>query len=103
EGETGVANAGAVVVFDVMANDVDPNMQAIWIGSFDSVSDRGGTITLSPGSGPDGRDQLVYTAPATGGRDTFSYTVTDGSLSATGTVVIDVKDGAGMRLPDNPA
>ncbi|AQT67119.1 Alpha-amylase/pullulanase [Anaerohalosphaera lusitana] len=73
------ATAGESVAIDVMANDFDVNAQSISLDSFDSTSSKGGTVTLSAGTGGDGRDELVYTAPANAFNevDYFYYTVKD--------------------------
>jgi regulation of enolase protein 1 (concanavalin A-like superfamily) len=70
---------GSSATLDVLANDSDSNGQAIDILSFTSPTALGGTVTLSSGTGPGGRDQLIYTPPAglTSGTDTFSYRIQD--------------------------
>lgn len=91
------------VTIDVIANDFDPNGDAITISSFTSTSSAGGVITRSVGTGPGGRDQLVYVAPAGfHGGDTFAYQASDGSLSAAGAVSVDVIDPATFRAAENP-
>ncbi len=54
---------GETVVVDVLANDHDANCDALAIAHFQSKSELGGSVTRSVGSGPGGRDQLVYTPP----------------------------------------
>jgi len=102
-------------LFDVLANDHDGNLDTLSIDDFDAVSGEGATITLSEGTGPDGRDQLLYTPPGWvfGGPDRFTYTVGDGTgLEATGTVTITVSapglmahwkmdDGSGLLATDS--
>lgn len=81
--------AGAIRVFDVLANDHDGNFQSLSIDGFDSASEKGGAVTRSPGTGTGGADELVYTPPATvfPGDDHFTYTVGDGTgLQTTGDV-----------------
>ncbi len=98
----GFVIAGEARVIDVLANDFDPNLEEVFIDSFDAVSALGGTITRSVGTGPGGRDQLLYTAPLTGGTDTFQYTARDaGFLTDTGTVTLEVADDSFFRDPDN--
>ncbi len=80
-------------VLDVVANDDDGNCDRVRIEGFDPVSDRGGTVALSPGTGPAGRDELIYTLPTEPfvGEDTFSYLSGDGTgQQSTGTVTIDL-------------
>ncbi len=61
---------------DVLANDYAPAGGALVIESFDSVSARGGAVTRSVGTGPGGRDQLVFTPSAAyTGVDSFGYVV----------------------------
>jgi hypothetical protein len=78
---------------DVLANDHDANCDVIVIDGFDMVSELGGTIACSAGTGPDGRDELLYTpASDVRGEDTFTYTITDATgRQATGTVRVMVK------------
>ena len=56
--------AGGQRTLDVLANDHDANCEALVLGTFDAVSDRGGTITRSTGTGPGGRDELHYVRAA---------------------------------------
>jgi hypothetical protein len=74
---------GTDVIISVLGNDSDVDSDALSISSFaqgtnGSVSDNGdGTLTYTPNA--------VFS-----GTDTFSYTITDGILSDTATVTIDV-------------
>ncbi|BCU76735.1 zinc-dependent metalloprotease family protein [Luteolibacter sp. LG18] len=80
------------ITLDVMANDSDSNGQSITIPSFDTASNKGGTITRSVGTGPGGRDQLIYTAPSsfTSGLDWFSYRIKDSAnYEAKGWVMVN--------------
>ena len=82
---------GNAVTLDVLANDSDSNGDVIDILSFASPTPLGGTVSLSAGTGPGGRDQLVYTPPAglTNGTDTFSYRIEDSTgKTATGYVAV---------------
>lgn len=86
------AGNAAPVTIDVMSNDGDGNCQTISIQTFAATSNDGGTITRSVGSGPNGRDRLVYTPPFadSSGLDSFTYTLADsGGSTATATVYID--------------
>ena len=92
----------AVVVLDVMANDYHTGGLEFGITNFDAVSVNGGTVTLSVGTGPDGRDELVYT-PAQGytGPDSFNYTITDtNDEDASAAVSAQVYDIDEFRDPD---
>ncbi len=88
---------------DVTANDYDFNLDALSISAFDAATAAGGTVALSSGTGPDGRDELVYTAPSGfTGADSFGYTLSDGSLSDAATVSVQVYDLNGFLVPDAP-
>jgi len=72
-----VSNGGAVTI-DVIANDYDCNNDVLDVQLRDTVSQKGATITLSNGTGPGGRDELIYTPPAgLNGIDFFHYNVCD--------------------------
>ena len=82
---------GKSVVLDVLSNDHDANCDALTLADVDTTSTRGGTIVRSVGTGPGGRDEVVYTAPAMPGVDTFVYVVADAvGRSAEGRVVVEV-------------
>ena len=95
--------AGDMATLDVTANDFDLGGLDLSIESVDGSSTLGGSIMLSPGTGPEGRDELVYTAPtSTFGEDTFQYVLTNGDFTAEATVRIDVLDASSFRAPENP-
>lgn len=73
------APQGGSVTIDVLGNDHDANGEAIHIVAFDAESRLGGNVTLSAGTGPNGRDQLVYSPPAvlSASADKFSYRIAD--------------------------
>ncbi len=83
-------SSGSPVRLDVMGNDRDPNCDPISIASFDGTTYAGGTVALSPGTGPNGRDELLYTPRAGAiGYDTFLYTISDpGGAQSTARVYI---------------
>jgi hypothetical protein len=93
------------LTIDVLANDWHSTGLPMTIQSFSATSTRGGTITRSVGTGPGGRDQLVYTAPTgVNALDSFTYTLSDGSTNtATAAVTIQVLDPSTFRVPDPPA
>ena len=79
---------GAATI-DVMANDYDANGDSLSIVSFDALSQGGAVITRSSGTGPGGRDELIYTPSGYTGLDSFYYKLEDSSGStASGAVVI---------------
>lgn len=100
----GTISTPAVETVDVLANDYHTGGLALDIDSFDSASAAGGTVTLSVGTGPGGRDELTYTPP-TGynGPDSFDYTIRDpGGQTASATVSADLIDPTTFRDPDSP-
>ncbi len=64
---------------DVLDNDHDANGEALTIAAVDGFSRLGGAVAVSPGTGPGGRDEVLYTPPAvpTAQSDWFSYSVVD--------------------------
>jgi autotransporter-associated beta strand protein len=64
---------------DPVANDSDSNGESLSLHSFDGFSAFGGTLTRSVGTGPGGRDEILYTPPAvlTPGADWFKYRIQD--------------------------
>lgn len=98
------AVGGDPVLVDVLANDDHTQGDPIFIDSFDTVSDQGGTVSLSAGTGPGGRDELSYTAPlGYSGPDSFAYTITDGlGETAEGVVNATVYDPSDIFEPSTP-
>ena len=96
---------GAVRTYDVMANDSHRDGLSFVIDTFQPTSQRGGTITRSVGTGPGGRDQLIYTAPLNqNGADSFTYIIRDVlNAASTAAVFIGVHDPATFRPADVPA
>lgn len=72
------ASTGSPMIIDVIANDYDSNNHVLDVRLLDTVSHAGASISLSQGTGPGGRCEIVYT-PAFGfqGVDFFHYTVVD--------------------------
>jgi hypothetical protein len=100
--DAGIVFTGQSVTIDVLANDYHSGGLDFEISAFDAVSLNGGTVALSVGTGPDGRDELSYTAP-TGytGPDSFNYTITDvNDESSSAAVTAQVHDPAEFRDPD---
>ncbi|AQT68470.1 Alpha-amylase/pullulanase [Anaerohalosphaera lusitana] len=87
---TSTPNISKSITFDPIANDHDGNGHSLSIASVDSTTNRGGTVTISSGTGPNGRDELIYTAPANAeGLDWFYYVCEDSSgQKASGLVVV---------------
>ncbi|AKS41471.1 Ig-like domain-containing protein [Wenzhouxiangella marina] len=92
EDDSAVTQTGQAVSIDVLANDSDPDGDALTITGFGQPAN--GTVSL------DG-ERLVY-QPAEGfsGSDSFSYTVGDGrGGEATAQVTVQVNDPAANRPP----
>lgn len=79
-------------VIDVLANDLDGNCDSLFVSAFDASTSQGGMVTLSPGSGTGGGDELIFSPPnGWEGTEVFEYTAMDGmgfSDSAEVTVVV---------------
>ncbi len=74
-----VSSIGDPITIDVIANDYDVNNDVLELQLRDTTSEKGGIITLSEGTGPGGRNEIIYTPPASNGTDFFHYTVCDSS------------------------
>ena len=93
ENDTAVAarNGGGVFI-DVLANDVDPDGDALTVVSVTQPA--GGTVVNSG-------DFVTYTpADDFEGEDAFTYTVSDGTESTTATVTVTVDNDAPIAQPD---
>jgi len=102
---------------DVLGNDHDGNCQQVRLEGHDGTTPRGATLSISAGTGPDGRDELVYDPPADPflGDDVFHYVVGDGTgQQETGTITVTVRsldlegwwrldDGSGTTALDESA
>lgn len=106
-----VQTAGVPVVIDVIANDYDANNDVLNVQLRDTVSQQGGTISLSVGTGPGGRDELTYTPPAAfSGSDFFHYNVIDstgrfdwGAVNVTVNPEVEVAYQFDFGVDGNPA
>ncbi|MFG0329420.1 MAG: M12 family metallo-peptidase [Phycisphaerales bacterium] len=99
--KSGTTLASEPLRFDVLDEAHDANCEPLDIQTWDATSVNGGTIALSPGTGPNGRDELEYVAaPGFEGTDSFTYTIEDtGGLIDTETVTVEVLQ---YRAPDEP-
>jgi Ca2+-binding RTX toxin-like protein len=91
--DTLTTNQTIAVSINVLANDSDPNGDVITIETFDAVSTGGGNVVLDNRGTPDNLtdDRLLYTPLATfNGSDSFTYTISDGTDTATASVVVEV-------------
>ncbi|MFO0858532.1 MAG: PA14 domain-containing protein [Phycisphaerales bacterium] len=90
------------VTIDVLSNDFSRNGSLLTIPTFQSTSQRGGTIARSVGTGPGGRDQLIYTPPAgVQATDSFTYTLSDGTNQQVVAVTAEVFNPALFRVSDS--
>jgi VCBS repeat-containing protein len=84
-GTGAAAHPAAVVSGSVLANDTDPDggPSPLTVTAFDAVSGAGGTVTMNPNG-------TFNFLPATGftGVDSFTYTISDGLDTDTGTVTV---------------
>ncbi|TWT84345.1 Carbohydrate binding module (family 6) [Planctomycetes bacterium CA13] len=76
---------------DVLANDHDVNGDALMLVDVEPKSRLGAQVALSKGTGPQGRDEVVYHAPNRIGMDAFKYTISDGLYQFNAVVVVDVQ------------
>jgi hypothetical protein len=93
--------AGVPVTIDVLANEIDFNCESVEIGTFTNPS-LGGVVERSVGTGPGGRDQLIYVMPngSFSGNDVFTYRVREASGQET--VVSVTVEVTPVRVPENP-
>lgn len=94
--------AATEISIDVLANDSASNCDALTITSFNATSAQGASIVRSVATGPEGRDELVYTHanPNFSGADSFSYMVAGlNGQSTTATVSMTI---TALRAPENP-
>ncbi len=91
-----INTVGSVTV-DVLGNDYDANGDSLTIAAFDPLSKEGAAITLSSGTGPGGRDELIYTPLNKIGTDSFYYTIVD-SLGQTASGVSLIYGDLGNTL-----
>ncbi len=74
-----------VTTSDVRGNDSDVDGDSLIVSAFDAASIEGGTVVNN------GDGTFTYTPPANfAGSDSFTYTISDGSLEDTATVTIEV-------------
>ncbi|HOL31914.1 MAG TPA: Ig-like domain-containing protein [Anaerohalosphaeraceae bacterium] len=86
------AYAGIQRTLDILGNDYDANNDQIALADFPNTTPLGGTLEFSAGTGPNGRDELLYTPPAGQfGTDNFKYSIVDATgRTARGYVAITV-------------
>lgn len=100
--DSALAIVGQPVAVDVLANEIEFNCEEIEIGSFLATSVQGASVSRSVGTGPGGRDVLVYLLPggSFSGTDYFTYRARDASgQEMPATVSVSV---LAPRVPENP-
>lgn len=89
--DTASTNSGTPVTIAVLANDSDPNG--------DPITVTGVTTNPALGTATTNGVTVTYTPnPGTSGTQPFSYTVSDGQLSATGNVTVSVAAAEALAL-----
>ncbi len=92
--------AGASATLDVLANDYDPNMDALEILSVDATTSAGAAVSLVKGK--DGaRDTLVVANVGAAGTQSLSYTLVEPLSGATATATAFI-DTTLARRAENP-
>ena len=89
-------------LIDVLANEIEFNCETVTIEFPTNPTANGGQLSVSAGTGPGGRDQVLYLMPnaAFSGNDTFTYRLRDASGD---TVVAGVVPTVTpVRVPENP-
>ena len=96
------AVATVAQLIDVLANEIEFNCEAVTIEFPTNPTNNGGELSVSAGTGPGGRDQVLYRMPTAGftGTDTFVYRLRDSSASTAIASVIPTITS--LRLPENP-
>lgn len=97
-------NPDGVLEIPVLSNDRDPDGDDLHLADFQTTSDAGGAVTRRDMGTPDDLrdDRLVYTpAPGFAGADRFSYTLSDGLLDSTGTVLVQVNTPAAPSIANS--
>jgi hypothetical protein len=84
--------AGATITIDALVNDTDANGDNLIITGVTNVSvDPLGVAEVVD-------NKISYTAPATQGTQTLSYTVSDGALTTTGTVTVTIDAAEAINI-----
>ncbi len=95
------AVAGGSASLDVLANDYDPNMDALEIASFDATTSAGAIVSLVKGADGARDTLLVEDVGAVAGTQSLSYTLVEPVSGATATATAFV-DSVVARRADNP-
>ena len=95
--DTSSTPTATAIALNVLANDSDPDGNALTLKSVTSPSAKGGTVVIKDG-------RALYTPPASltrGSTDTFSYTVSDtAGATATATVTVTILNAAPVAKAD---
>jgi hypothetical protein len=96
------AVATAPTLIDVLANEIDFNCEAVSIEFPQPITNNGASLSVSVGTGPGGRDQVLYHQPnaSYSGNDTFAYSLRDASGQTSVAAVVPTVSS--VRAPENP-
>lgn len=103
--DSAAVTAPQTVLIDVLANDASACGLALTLSLPSFGTSAGGSVAISIGTGPGGRNQIRYTPPASvpvgGLNDTFTYRITEATtaLLATGTVGVTVSTSTPSFCP----
>jgi hypothetical protein len=95
------AVAGGSASLDVLANDYDPNMDALEIASFDATTSAGAAVSLVKGADGARDTLLVADVGAAAGTQSLTYTLVEPASGATATATAFI-DSTIARRADNP-
>ncbi|GLY08035.1 Ig-like domain-containing protein [Actinoplanes sp. NBRC 101535] len=94
-GDTATVAYGGTATIDVLANDTDANGDTLSISAVGTPNH--GTASISNG-------KILYTPPSGySGAATFTYTITDGTNTATGTVTVNIGNAPPVAVDKTPA
>jgi reprolysin-like metallo-peptidase family M12B/Big-like domain-containing protein len=90
--DTASTTVDEAVAIDVLANDIDPNLDPLQITLISSPTAQGGTAVLQDQGTPNPADDRILYVPPTGfiGQDSFTYSITDGVYGDTASVTVVV-------------
>jgi thermitase len=95
------AIAGGSVTLDVLANDYDPNMDALEIDTYDATTSSGAAVTLVKGTAGSRDVLLIEDVGGIAGTQSLQYTLVEPVSGATSSATVFV-DVSVARYPENP-
>ena len=95
--DSAITDEDTRVYINVLANDTDPDGDALTISGYDAVSAKGGTVSCTDAG------VCAYSPPAAfAGSDMFGYTVSDGNGGSDDATVSVMVQAVGPVLPSTP-